>query len=166
MTPLVFWSMFTLFLKHLNTRVKLIKKLIKIWFLKDLLLIFNLQMYKFCFYFDRILNYLWICFFSWSDFICVHHQTFPFTFMSHSSDEQFFGDTDPCFLWHQFYSIANWKKTALDLDHAWCLRSNSLAFYYFCPQISFQSWYHVLFDSLYYFIFTFSSTIHKHFSIH
>ena len=31
--------------------------------------------------------------------------------------------------WHQFYSIANWSRSALDLDHDWRLRSDSLASY-------------------------------------
>ena len=31
--------------------------------------------------------------------------------------------------WHQFYGIANWSRSALDLDRDWRLRSDSLASY-------------------------------------
>ena len=149
--------MFTLKSKHLNTRVKLIKKkfLIKIWFLKDLLLIFNLQMYKFYFYFDRIFfNYLWICFFH--DPIIFHMSSnslfnerlnYLLTSLLHdlifvvyvlesfhqlSCHTHWFSSLETSILalfWHQFYGIANWSTSALDLDRDWRLRSDSLASY-------------------------------------
>ena len=69
------------------------------------------------------------------DLISYAYVIKPFHLLScHTHWMNNIGNIDPCFLWHQFYSIANWKKTVLDLDLAWYFRSNSLASYYFASK--------------------------------
>ena len=90
------------------------------------------------------------------DLISYAYVIKPFILLScHTHRMNNIGNTDPCLLLHQFYSIANWKKTALEFRSWLVFPFRFISILLFCLRMSLQSWYHILFGSLYIFIFTF-----------